>query len=221
MAALRVGRGLVQLSMIKAAAASCQVITAQGLVLDWRSVTRARVIVKSLWRGFQAARPVSFSPSLNLTPSMVSASWCEPSRRRHFLLADWHSLKTMVSAVMRLRQPLVLVVLRRTVAKVLSATGIRTPQVRSAKLHSSFSVNCVFTEDHLWLSNAYQSRDKYCDKVDMIRFRTHVVLHQPNWSPEQIKTHISHLAFRERIIISAFVANDRIRVPASRVKLAS
>ncbi len=36
------------------------------------------------------------------------------------MLADWHSLKTMVSAVMRLRQPLVLVVLRRTVAKVLS-----------------------------------------------------------------------------------------------------
>ena len=51
---------------------------------------------------------------------MMSAIWCEPSRRCHFLLADWHSLKTMVSAVMRLRQPLVLVVLRRTVAKVLS-----------------------------------------------------------------------------------------------------
>ena len=51
---------------------------------------------------------------------MMSAIWCEPARRRHFLLADWHSLKTMVSAVMRLRQPLVLVVLRRTVAKVLS-----------------------------------------------------------------------------------------------------
>ncbi len=29
---------------------------------------------------------------------MISASWCEPSRRRHFLLADWHSLKTIVSA---------------------------------------------------------------------------------------------------------------------------
>ncbi len=51
---------------------------------------------------------------------MISAIWCEPSRRRHFLLADWHNLKTMVSADLRLRQPLVLVVLRRTVAKVLS-----------------------------------------------------------------------------------------------------
>ncbi len=29
---------------------------------------------------------------------------------RHFLLADWHSLKTMVNAVKRLRQPFVLVV---------------------------------------------------------------------------------------------------------------
>ncbi len=41
-------------------------------------------------------------------------------RGRHFLPADWHSLKTIVRAVLRLRQPLVLVVLRRTVAKVLS-----------------------------------------------------------------------------------------------------
>jgi hypothetical protein len=36
------------------------------------------------------------------------------------LLADWHSLKTMVSAVVRDRQPLVLAVLSRTVAKLLS-----------------------------------------------------------------------------------------------------
>ena len=34
--------------------------------------------------------------------------------------ADRHGLKTMVRAVLRLRRPLVLVVLRRTVAKVLS-----------------------------------------------------------------------------------------------------
>ena len=34
------------------------------------------------------------------------------------LPADWHSLKSMVSAVLRLRQRLVLVVLRRTVAEV-------------------------------------------------------------------------------------------------------
>ena len=48
---------------------------------------------------------------------MMSAIWCEPSRRRHVLPADWHGLKAMVSAVMWLRQLLVLVVLRRTVAK--------------------------------------------------------------------------------------------------------
>ena len=36
------------------------------------------------------------------------------------MLADWHSLKTMASAVLRDRQPLVLVVLSRTVAKELS-----------------------------------------------------------------------------------------------------
>ena len=30
--------------------------------------------------------------------------WCEPSRRCHFLLADWISVKTMVYATMRLRQ---------------------------------------------------------------------------------------------------------------------
>ncbi len=48
---------------------------------------------------------------------MISASWCEPSRRRHFLLADWQSLKTIVSAVMRLRQPLVLVAIGRLKAR--------------------------------------------------------------------------------------------------------
>ena len=64
---------------------------------------------------------------------MIAAMWCEPFRRRHFLLADWHSLKTMVSAVMRERQPLVLVVLRRTVAKVLSMGRVAsiTGQARS------------------------------------------------------------------------------------------
>ncbi len=30
--------------------------------------------------------------------------WCEPSRRCHFLPADWNNLKTMVYAIMRLRQ---------------------------------------------------------------------------------------------------------------------
>ena len=32
-----------------------------------------------------------------------TTSWDTTSRRRHFLAADWHSLKTMVSAVVRLR----------------------------------------------------------------------------------------------------------------------
>ncbi len=40
---------------------------------------------------------------------MISASWCETCRRRHFLLADWQSLKSMVKAVLRDRQPFVLV----------------------------------------------------------------------------------------------------------------
>ena len=59
-------------------------------------------------------------PSLNGTPSMISASWFEPSSLRHFALADKISLKTMASAVLRLRQPLVFTVLWRTVANVLS-----------------------------------------------------------------------------------------------------
>ena len=32
---------------------------------------------------------------------MISASWCEPFRRCHFLLADWQILKTMVMAILR------------------------------------------------------------------------------------------------------------------------
>ena len=51
---------------------------------------------------------------------MSSASWFDPSSFRHFRLALKISLKAMASAVLRLRQPLVFTVLRRTVAKVLS-----------------------------------------------------------------------------------------------------
>ena len=38
---------------------------------------------------------------MNLAPLMISASWCEPFRRCHFLLADWQILKTMVMAILR------------------------------------------------------------------------------------------------------------------------
>ena len=51
---------------------------------------------------------------------MTSARWFDPSSLRYFLRALNSSLKTIASAVLRDRQPLVVVVLRRTVAKVFS-----------------------------------------------------------------------------------------------------
>ena len=51
---------------------------------------------------------------------MTCTSWFDPSSLRHFRLALKISLKTIASAVIRLRHPLVFTVLSRTVAKVLS-----------------------------------------------------------------------------------------------------
>src|SRR5688500_18716350 len=71
---------------------------------------------------------VTGSPSRKRTPRMMSARRSEPFNRRQWRSADLASLKTMASAVARDRQPLVLAVRSRTVAKVLS-TGVRAPDV--------------------------------------------------------------------------------------------
>lgn len=63
---------------------------------------------------------VTGSPSRKRTPSMTSARRSGPFRRRQWRSADRTRLKTMASAVSRERQPLVLSVLSRTVANVLS-----------------------------------------------------------------------------------------------------
>src|SRR3954453_17876145 len=60
------------------------------------------------------------SPSRKRTPSISWPRRSEPSRQRQRRSADLASLKTIASAVCRDRQPLVLSVRSRTVAKVLS-----------------------------------------------------------------------------------------------------
>src|SRR4051794_24037714 len=60
------------------------------------------------------------SPSRKRTPSISWPRRSEPSRQRQRRSADLASLKTIASAVWRDRQPLVLSVRSRTVAKVLS-----------------------------------------------------------------------------------------------------
>ena len=62
-------------------------------------------------------------PSLNSIPSMTSCSRFGPEIRRHFLLADIISLKTMMRTVLRFRQPLVFLVRFLTVEKTPS-TGL-------------------------------------------------------------------------------------------------
>ncbi len=59
-------------------------------------------------------------PSLKAIPWTSSGRRFAPSSFRHFAWADIISLKAMARPVFRLRQPLVLPVRWRTVAKVLS-----------------------------------------------------------------------------------------------------
>ena len=91
----------------------------------------AKVIPKRRSAHARAARSIGFSPSLNLTPRTISAT--EPSRRRHFLLAHRHRLKTMLTVVLRERQLVVLVVLDRTVGEVLSTRFVLHAGASSAR----------------------------------------------------------------------------------------
>ena len=71
-----------------------------------------------MYCGFQAAIYSTMIPSSNFTPSITSASQCDPFRHRHVRWAQKVSLKTMVEAVSLERQPRILAVRSRTVAKV-------------------------------------------------------------------------------------------------------
>ena len=88
-----------------------------------------RAMPKNLCWGFQAAYLICLIPFLNGAPSIISASWFDPSSFRHFRLALKINLKTMASAVLRDRQPFVFTVLRRTVAKVLSIGFVTGMQI--------------------------------------------------------------------------------------------
>ena len=71
---------------------------------------------------------VSFDPVLEWHPVDTSASKVDPSSFRHFRLTLKINLKVMAGAVSRLRQPLVLTVRSRTVAKVISiGLAVRSP----------------------------------------------------------------------------------------------
>jgi len=63
---------------------------------------------------------IASSPPVNVMPWMTFGNWFLPLGLNHRFSASFMSLKTITLAVLRFRQPLVLLVLWRTVAKVLS-----------------------------------------------------------------------------------------------------
>lgn len=92
----------------------------------WPNRTEAEptgAIAKSCVYDDQAAILCSLIPLTNLMPLITWVNGLEPASQRQRFSADWRSRKTMVSTVSRDRQPLVLSVLSRRLAKV-DSTGL-------------------------------------------------------------------------------------------------